>query len=185
MDAIERQQMEKRHKVDEAQLKRDEATRERMISDFTAEAAEAYAKVLTRYPVMDRADDAKARLLALHQPVPRPTKAALAQNKAEEAACRQQTTMSMVMGTLSKHPDVSAATRVGEPTLVDPEPLSANKMVEADQKFAVGKSSGNNAVSVVTVGTGAPPPSEPAPRSDAQAPQTAPSGDPGTQPAPA
>ncbi len=184
MDAMERKQMEKRGKVDEAQLKRDEATRERMISHFTAEAAEAYAKVLTRYPVMDRADDAKARLLALHQPVPRPTKAALAQNKAEEAARRQQTTMSMVMGTLSKHPDVSAATRVGEPTLVDPEPLSAKKMVEADQKFAVGKSSGNNAVSVVTVGTGAPPPSEPAPRSDAQAPQTAPSGDPGSQPAP-
>lgn len=183
MDALERKQMEKRGKVDEAQLKRDEATRERMISHFTAEAAEAYGKILTRYPVMDRADDAKARLLALHQPVPRPTKAALAQNKAEEAARRQQTTMGTLMGALSKHPDVSAATKVGEPTLVDPEPLSASKMVEQEQKVAVGKSSGSKTVQVVTVGTGAPPPSEPAPRSDAQAPPTTTGSDPGTQPA--
>ncbi len=55
--------------------------RERMISDFTAKATDAYSKILTRYPVMDRADDAKARLIALHQPVPRPTKAMLALNK--------------------------------------------------------------------------------------------------------
>src|SRR5579864_193760 len=81
-DALEHQQMEKFHKITEAQLKERELARERMATDFTQKAAEAYSKILTRYPVMNRADDAKARLLALHQPVPRPTKAMLAQNKA-------------------------------------------------------------------------------------------------------
>ena len=62
-----------------------------MIGDFTNKSAEAYAKILTRYPVMYRSDDAKARLLALNQPVPRPTKNALALNKAEEAGRSEQT----------------------------------------------------------------------------------------------
>jgi outer membrane protein assembly factor BamD len=184
MDALERKQMERRGKVNEAQLKFDQAARERMIGDFIAKAAEAYGKILTRYPVMERSDDASARLVALHQPVPRPTKAALAQNKAEDAARRQQTTMSTVMGVFQKHPDVSAATNVGEPALEDKEPISAKGIVEAEQRVAVGaKSSGSKAISITTTGTGAPPESEPAPRSDMPAPETATKGDPGSQPA--
>jgi outer membrane protein assembly factor BamD len=185
MDALERKQMERRGKVDETQLKRDQLARERMIGDFTAKAADAYSKILTRYPIMDRSDDAKARLLALHQPVPRPTKAALAQNKAEDAARRQQTMLGSVMGALQKHPDVSPATRMGEPTLVDPPPISASGLVQQANRVAVGaKSSGSQAVSVQTTGTGAPPENEPAPRSDAPAPETASKGDSGSQPAP-
>ncbi len=183
MDALERKQMEKRGKVNEAQLKADQASRERMMSDFTEKAAAAYAKILTRYPVMDRADDAKARLNALHQPVPRPTKAMLAQNKAEDAARRQQSAVNSVMGALQRHPDVSAATKVGEPTLVDPEPISAKGIVEAERKVAVAKTSASDTVSAKT-GTGTPPPSEPAPRSDTPAPEAATAGDPATQAAP-
>ena len=183
MDALERKQMERRGKVNEAQLKADQAGRERMISDFTAKAAEAYSKILTRYPVMNRSDDAKARLLALHQPVPRPTKAALAQNKAEDAARRQQTMLNSVMGALQKHPDVSAATRVGDPTLVDPQPISASGLVQQANQVAVGgKSSGTQAISVQTTGTGAPPENEPAPRSDTPAPETASASEQGSQP---
>ena len=185
MDALERKQMERRGKVDEAQLKRDQAARERMMSDFAAKAAEAYSKILTRYPVMDRSDDAKARLLALHQPVPRPTKAALAQNKAEDAARQQQTTLSTLMGVFQKRPDVSAATKVGEPPLEDKEPISASGIVQQAQKVAVDtKSSGSKTATVVTTATGAPPESEPAPRSDAPPPETASKGgDLGSQPA--
>ena len=183
MDALERKEMEKRGKVNEEQLKRDQAIRERMMAAFAAKASEAYAKILTRYPIMERSDDAKARLIALHQPVPRPTKAALAQNKAEDAARRQQTMMSSVMGALQKRPDVSAATKVGDPTLVDPEPISAKGIVEAEQRVAVGKSSGSKTVSVVTTGNGAPPESEPAPRSDTS-PAAASNGDPAAQSAP-
>ena len=183
LDALERKQMERRGKVDEAQLKKDEAMRERMISDFADKAAEAYAKILTRYPVMEFSDAAKARLIALHQAVPRPTKAALAQNKAEDAARRQQTTMNNVMGIFQRHPDVTAATKVGEPALVDPEPISAGDIVQKAQRVAVAKTSAIDTATVTTAaGTGAPPASEPAPRSDVPA-AVASTSDPATQPA--
>jgi outer membrane protein assembly factor BamD len=184
MDAIERKQMERRGKVNEEQLKRDQATRERLISDFTDKAAEAYGKILTRYPVMEFSDAAKARLIALHQPVPRPTKAALAQNKAEDKARRQQTAMAGVMGAFQRHPDVTAATNVGEPTLVDPEPISAGEIVQRANRAAVPKSSASDTVSVTTTGTGAPPPSQPAPRSDAPAADATATGDPAAPAAP-
>src|SRR5580698_2673778 len=47
-----------------------EIVKSRMIDELTKDAAEAYAKIITRYPAMDRALDAKARLEALPQPVP-------------------------------------------------------------------------------------------------------------------
>ncbi len=52
--------------------KRNEAERARMIQHFTNQAVDAYSKILTRYPLMDRAEDAKARLVAMHHTVPRP-----------------------------------------------------------------------------------------------------------------
>ena len=169
MDALDRQK-----KVNEAQLKAAEAARERMITDFANKAAEAYSKILTRYPVMDRSDDAKARLLALHQPVPRPTKAALAQNKAEEAGRGERTMLSSAMGALGRHPDVTPATKVGDPTLTDQTPISASGLVQQANRVAMGaNSSGTKSVSVTATGTGTPPENEPAPRSDATPPETA------------
>jgi outer membrane protein assembly factor BamD len=180
MDAMERKQMERRGKVDEAQLKKDQAVRERMMSDFTDKAADAYSKILTRYPVMEFSDAARARLIALHQPVPRPTKAMLAQNKAENAARRQQTTVESVMGALQKRPDVSAATKVGEPTLVDQEPISAGDIVQKAQKAAAGKTTASDTVTATT-GKGAPPESEPAPHSDAPVAEATATSDPTAQ----
>lgn len=149
-----------------------EAAKSRMIEDFTKGASEAYDRILTRYPVMDRADDAKARLLALHQPVPKPTKAAVAQNKAEEDSRREQSTLSKVMKTFNKHPNVAEATKVGEPTLVDPTPMSASQVVQEATRAALAGASDNNSVSVETV-KGAPGPDQPAPRSDAVVPADA------------
>jgi outer membrane protein assembly factor BamD len=160
MDSIERQ-----HKVSEGQRKVDEAARERMMGDFTSKAAEAYARILTRYPVMDRSDDAKDRLLALHQPVPRPTKNALALNKAEEAGRGDQTLLSRTMGAFERHPDVASASKVGDPTLEDKTPISASILVQQANRVAMGKS-GEKSVSVETTNTGEPAANEPAPRSD-------------------
>ena len=47
---------------------------------------------------MDRSDDAKKRLAALHQPIPRPTKADVAQNRAELASRSEATTVQKLMG---------------------------------------------------------------------------------------
>src|SRR6476620_2563632 len=67
------QQLLHEGKINEARLKANQLARERMSDDFTKNAANAYKKILTRYPVMERSDDAKARLIAMHQPIPRPT----------------------------------------------------------------------------------------------------------------
>jgi outer membrane protein assembly factor BamD len=152
-----------------------EVAKSRMIEDFTKSAAEAYDRILTRYPVMNRADDARIRLLALHQPVPKPTKAAVAQNKAEEDSRREASTLSKVMKTFAKHPNVTEATKVGEPTLVDPTPMSASQVVQQATRAAMGNGSGS--VSIETVKSGAPGPDQPAPRSDTPVPADAPAAD--------
>jgi len=147
------------------------------IGKLTQHAADAYDQILTRYPIMDRSDDAKKRLTALHQPVPRPTKAALAQNKAEDASRRETTTVQRLMGIVRKGPDTAQAAKVGEPTLVDPEPVSATKIVQSEALAAMTPPSKN------TLGVEIVKPEEPV---AAPPPGTSPFGEPatagGTQP---
>ena len=151
-----------------------EVQKARMIDDFSKNATDAYSRILTRYPLTDRTLDAKARLEAMHQPIPRPTKAAIAQNKAEEDSRREASTVSKVMGNFQKHPDVAQAARVGEPTLVDPEVVSATSVVQEATRAMMGTpAAGDNSVAIETVGKGAPGPDQAAPRSDTPAPETA------------
>src|SRR5271166_5629809 len=103
-----------------------EAVKASYIEQLSKHAAEQYSKILTRYPMMDRSDDAKKRLAALHQPIPRPTKAAVAQNKAEQASRRETTMAQRLMSVIKKGPDTTQAASVGEPSLVDPEPVAAS-----------------------------------------------------------
>ena len=129
--------------------KMDETAKGRLTDQFKKEAGAAYAQIITRYPLQDHADVAKERLEALGIPVPRPTKAAVAQNKKEIESREESGMMSSMMGTFRKHPDVAQATRVGEPTLVDPKQTSAIDVVQAATKTLSGNSvGGNNAVSV-------------------------------------
>ncbi len=146
-----------------------EADKGKLIKEFTDGAADAYSRIITRYPVMDRADDAKRRLEALHRPVPTPTKEAIAQNKAEEASRREPGHLDRVMANFRKRPDVSEASHVGEPSLVDPKPLSATEVLrQATNALRPGAAaSGDNKVSGEVVKGGAPPPNQPVPRSDA------------------
>jgi len=106
-----------------------EGLKARYSADLAKHASEAYDKILTRYPMMDRADDAKKRLTALHQPIPRPTKAAVAQNKAELASRSESTITQRAMGLVKKGPDVAQAAKTGEPSLADPEPVSARDVL--------------------------------------------------------
>ncbi|MBZ5574022.1 MAG: outer membrane protein assembly factor BamD [Acidobacteriia bacterium] len=141
-----------------------------LIERFGKLAAEDYSRIITRYPVMDRAEDAKARLLALHQPVPKPTKSAVAQNKAEEDSRKDASMLSKVMGNFGKHPSVAEAARVGEPTLVDPTPVNATEVVQqmANAGVPASKSgSEGHTLSVETAGEGGPGPDQAVPRSDA------------------
>ena len=153
--------------------KGNEVAKARMIQEFTNGAAESYSRIVTRYPLMNRMEDAKARLEALHQPVPKPTKTAVAQNKAEEDSRRETGMFGRVMRNFQKHPDVAQATKVGDPTLVDPQMVSATEVVQKAANAMRGTSTpaDNNAVSIVTVGKGAPPANQAAPRSDTANPE--------------
>ena len=145
-----------------------EQVKANMIEELTREAAGAYSQIITRYPVMDRGDDARKRLAALHQPIPRPTKAALAQNRKEEESRHETTTVDKLMSVVKKGPDVDMAAKVGDPTLVDPTPVAANQEAGATAMRAMGISNGGeHSVTIETVHSGTPAPNEPAPRSDA------------------
>jgi len=154
-----------------------EAAKANYIAELTREASSAYSQIITRYPLMDRETDAKKRLTALHQPVPRPTKAAVAQNRAEEESRREANTMDRLMGVVRKGPDTSLAAKVGEPTLVDPTPVSAKDVVTTSMKGAMAGAGGEKSLSVETIKGGTPGVSDPAPRSDQPAPASA-----GTEP---
>jgi len=137
-----------------------------MIADLTKHATEEYSKILTRYPMMDRSDDAKKRLAALHQPIPRPTKGAVAQNKAEIASRGQRNIMQMAMDLIKKGPDVSRAPQVGEPTLLDPTPLGAQDVIRNEALPAMGGGDKEVGVTVIKPDqpeASAPPAEEPKP----------------------
>jgi outer membrane protein assembly factor BamD len=176
MDITE-QQLFHQGKVSEARLKDDEHKRELMADDFVAKAAAAYSKILTRYPVMARSEEAKARLIALHQPVPRPTKAMLAQNKAEEDSRGEQTMLARAMGMVSRHPDVSTATKIGSPALTDPTPVSASDLVQQANRLAGGAKTGEHSISIQTTNKGEPGPNEPAPTSEGPVAENSSAGD--------
>jgi outer membrane protein assembly factor BamD len=141
-----------------------EVAKGKMIEQLTQEASEAYGRIIKRYPAMDRALDAKARLEGLHQPVPRPTRAALELNKKEVASRQQAGIVSSMLGNFEKHPDVAKASHVGDPTLVDPAPTNPGDVIRKVAALA----GGDNKVSVETT-NGKIAPNQEAPRSDAPA----------------
>ncbi|MBZ5704763.1 MAG: outer membrane protein assembly factor BamD [Acidobacteriia bacterium] len=163
-----------------------EAAKARLIEMATHGAADAYSRILTRYPLMNRADDAKARLIALKQSVPKPTLAAVAQNKAEEDSRRGTGMFGHLMSNFKKHPDVAEATKVGDPTLVDPKMVSATEVVQQATRAMMANAGGrgSNTVSVETVKTGVPLPDQAAPRSDDAAPAAGDTAQPAAVPAP-
>ena len=143
-----------------------EGPKAKMIEEFEKGASAAYGKVITRYPAMDRALDAKARLEAMKLPVPRPTRAALELNKKEVASRTEPSFMTSMTGPFSKHPDMGRATRVGEPTMTDPTPLNATDVVKrVTQAIGNGPSGGNSTVSGQVVNA-TPGPNQAPPRSD-------------------
>jgi hypothetical protein len=78
------------------------------------------------------------------------------------------------MGNFEKHPDVAQAARVGEPTLVDPEVVSATSVVQEATRAMMGTpAAGDNSVAIETVGKGTLAPDQAAPRSDTPVPETA------------
>jgi outer membrane protein assembly factor BamD len=143
--------------------------KQRLIKSYLDEAAQAYSKIVTRYPAMARYQDARRRLAAINRPVPTPTPEAIALNKKELASRVKGTRYEHFMNDMGKRPDLSAATRVGSPSLVDPKETDAPSLVRQINSLAkseMASKSGSGKVTVETVNTGSKvPENQPAPRS--------------------
>jgi outer membrane protein assembly factor BamD len=138
------------------------------IKQYTDGAVAAYDRILTVYPMESRAPDAKKRLEALKRPVPKATPQAVAADKAQIASRGKVGTYGKVMENFHKAPDVTEASKLGEPTLVDPKQASAVEIVRSATASVM--SALNAATATATAGTGtAPPENAPVPRSDAPA----------------
>ena len=142
-----------------------------LVKQYTDGAVAAYDRILTRYPLEERAVDAKKRLEAMKQKVPHATPEAIAQDKAEIASRGSVGKVDKVMENFRKGPNVSEAAKVGEPTLVDPKQASAPEIVRSASNSvlsSLGNLNGSNKVTVEQVGNGATPPANSlVPRSDA------------------
>jgi len=90
-----------------------------------------YARILTEHPLSEHVEDAKGRLIAMKQPIPRPTKAMLARAQAD--AVHNKTSrdpLSKLPGMLSGRPDTSATrrgpVRLGAPPPSEPQVATAS-----------------------------------------------------------
>ncbi|MGD1081235.1 MAG: outer membrane protein assembly factor BamD [Candidatus Sulfotelmatobacter sp.] len=146
-----------------------EAVKARYIGELTKKAAQSYSQILTRYPLMDRSDDAKKRLASLHQPIPRPTRGEVARNRAELASRSDSSVVQRAVGIIKKGPDVSNAAKVGEPSLVDPEPVAATSVIRSETFAAAGIRENSVGVEIVK-------PNQPAADAAAPAADAAPAG---------
>jgi outer membrane protein assembly factor BamD len=96
------------------------AVRERLRAVYEDKAAAAYAKVITRYPMAPRVEDARDRLVAMNRPIPEPTDAAIAESDAEERSRQPLHFTDRTLDIIKRGPTVVEAVHVGEPTLTDP-----------------------------------------------------------------
>jgi outer membrane protein assembly factor BamD len=138
-----------------------------LIQRLTNHAAEAYDRVITRYPATEEVKAARHRLEALGRPVPTPTPQAVAESKAEEASRSETGRFGKMMGNFRKHPDVNEAAKVGEPTLTPPAETSAVELARDTIRSISGPASGGSAVSLETRKEGAVPASDAVPTSSA------------------
>jgi outer membrane protein assembly factor BamD len=106
------------------------AAKERLSSVFDDRAAEAYSKVVTRYPMAPHVEEAKERLIALNKPVPEPTAEALAENEAEMQSLINIKLKDRAMLLVKHGPSTIQASRVGEPTLTDPKRMIAPEVTK-------------------------------------------------------
>jgi len=149
--------------------KLDDALKQRLLKSYLDNAATAYSKIVTRYPAMARYQDARRRLAAIDRPVPTPTPEAIAQNKRELASRMVTTRYEHFVNNMAKRPDLTAAIRSGEPTLVDPKETDAPSLAReinsiVTSQMAVKNGSGTVAVEALNAG-GKATENQPAPRS--------------------
>ena len=97
------------------------AVKERLRAIYLDKAAQAYGKVVTRYPMAPHVEDARDRLVAMNRPVPEATAAQVAENKAEQDSEQPIRFTDTILGLIKRGPTVVQAVHVGDPSLQDPK----------------------------------------------------------------
>jgi outer membrane protein assembly factor BamD len=82
-----------------------------------------YTRIITHFPLSPRVQEAKEKLAAMHQPIPRPTKAVLARAQADALHHPHKSLLGKAEGMMSGSPDLSG-TRAGPVELEAPKPAS-------------------------------------------------------------
>jgi outer membrane protein assembly factor BamD len=106
-----------------------------------------YSRIITTFPFSPRLEPAKEKLAAMHQPIPKPTKAILARAQADASHRPHKTLLGKLEGTMSGSPDLST-TRRGPVELGLPKP-AAVQSAGASQPPATG---GGNVITIQPVG---------------------------------
>ena len=140
------------------------AVRERMRSLYLDKAAAAYDKVITRYPMAPRVEDARDRLVAMNLPIPEPSAAAVAESDAEERSRQPLRFTDMTLGLVKHGPTVVEAVHVGEPSLQDPQRTLAPEITK--QNIALFNASVNAGKPTAAAGSVTPTSVNEPPRSD-------------------
>jgi outer membrane protein assembly factor BamD len=139
------------------------AVRERLVTIYDDRAAEAYSKVITRYPMAPHVEDARDRLVAMNRTVPEPTQAAVAESDAEERSRQPLHFTDKTLGLIKRGPTVVEAVHVGEPSLQDPKRTLAPDV--SNENREIYNSASNNG-KPVTAGAPTPTGANEPPRSD-------------------
>ena len=162
-----------------------EAAKAKGIKEFSNSAAAAYAHIVERYPMGLRVDAAKLRLEELHHLIPTPAPEAIARNKKEMEGREQTGMVGQFMGNFKRHPDARQAAKVGDPTLVDPQIVSATQIAQETVRAMTPVADTSSRVSTEaisgTVKNEAPPRSDAPPNTPT--PDAAPGASPATTPA--
>ncbi len=140
------------------------AVRERLRSLYNDRAAAAYNKVITRYPMAPRVEDARDRLVAMNRPIPEPTQAAIAESDAEERSRQPLRFTDRTLGLIQHGPSVVEAVHVGEPSLGDPKRTLAPDITK--QNIALFQSAVNEGRPAQPVAAAKPTGANEPPRSD-------------------
>jgi outer membrane protein assembly factor BamD len=141
------------------------AIKERLAASYMDRAAEAYARVITRYPMAPHVEDARDRLVAMNRPVPEPTQEAIAESDAEERSRQAIHFTDKTMGMIKHGPLVVEAVHVGEPSLDDPKRTVAPQITKENialynTAINAGKAAEAPATAAAPTGVNEPPRSD-------------------------
>jgi outer membrane protein assembly factor BamD len=101
-----------------------------LVRYYDNQAASAWGRVVTRYPLSAHVEDAKDRLIALGRPVPDPTAQALAESQAEEDSRVNVKLGTRTLALLGHGPSTIKAARVGEPSMQSAGPVTAPEVIK-------------------------------------------------------